>query len=380
MRKQGSMRILTPLCLATFLIAGMSAVARAETGATLVYPLRLSDTPPAGLTDDPAPFRCPGPTVALTDMSKLLTFYQAGATQSVVDKQAMATYVQRTRPVDAASAKLQAMVARALSSPGVRPAVGACIMRQVRLWADRNALLGNLDDNQPKDRRQGILIGVWNTAAFTDAYAVASQAGTMTEDQSKSVQKWFAALSDAIIAEFTPPTEPRRKEDRWLDNDANTRYWAAGSVGLLAVSLQDRRKFEWAMAGLRSGLSHVGDDGGFPLELARGNKALHYQSFAMRALTVLVALADANAVVLAPEDEKRLVSATRFTVEMYQHPDILAKRLGYEQEKPKIGDWLAVLAPHIRRTDPALADEMEQLIAPERPIKSAYVLGLTAGR
>jgi hypothetical protein len=365
---------------ALFLVAGITSAACADGGASLDYPLRLADTPPAGLVNDPAPFRCPSPTAAMTDMSKLLTFYQAGATQSVVDKQKMATYVSRTKLVDGTSAKLRAMVARALSSPAVRPAVGACIMRQVRLWADRKALLGNLDDNQPKDRRQGILIGVWNTSAFTDAYAVATQAKTVTQDQRSSVQTWFAAFSDAIIAEFTPPAQPRRKEDLWLDSDANTRYWAAGSVGLLAVSLQDRKKFDWAMAGLRSGLSHVGDDGGFPLELARGAKALHYQSFAMRALTVLVALADANGVVLSPEDEARLVLATRFTVEMYNHPEILEKRLGYPQEPPKIGDWLTVLAPHIRRADPALADEMEQIFAPDKPITSAYVLGLTAGR
>lgn len=374
------MRNLARSWLMAFVVTSSATAAWAENGAALNYPLQLQNTPPAGLTSDPAPFRCPGPTPAMTDMSKLLTFYQAGATQSVVNKEAMATYVNRTKLVDAVSAKLQAMTIRALSSPAVRPAIGACIMRQIRLWADRNALLGNLDDNQPKDRRQGILIGVWNTSSFTDAYAVATQAKTVTQDQRKSVQKWFAAISDAIIAEFTPPAEPRRKEDRWLDNDANTRYWAAGSVGLLAVSLQDRKKFDWSMAGLRSGLSHVGDDGGFPLELARGGKALHYQSFAMRALTVLVALADANGVVLSAEDEKRLVSATRFTVEMYKNPEVLAKRLGYEQAMPKISDWLAVLAPHIRRTDPALADDMERLIEPERPITSAYVLGLTAGR
>lgn len=207
----------------------------------------------------------------MVDMSRINTFYKPTSTQSLIDKDAaMASYVKRNRLLMDTMDSLRNMTERAIYIPADRKNIGNCIMQQLVVLAKADALLGNLDDNDYKGRRQAILIGVFETRSFTDAYSIALQTGATTTDQRKLVEGWFSHLSEAFITEFTPPAEPRPRQDRWLDNNGNTHYWAGVAIGFLAVHSGDGDKFAWAMRVLHEGLGEVDADGGFPLELSRG--------------------------------------------------------------------------------------------------------------
>ena len=312
----------------------------------------------------------------MVDMSNIGTFYKPGSTQSVIDKQAMAAYVKRNRLVDRTRASLRQMVRRAVTSPNDRMRIGPCIMRQLVVWAKADALLGNLDDNDPKGRRQAILITAFGMKSFTDAYSVALQLDTPPREQRALIEGWLGKLGDAIIAEFTPPSAPRPKKDQWLDRNANTRYWGASAVGLVATLTQDNRQLDWAMNVLHTGLSESNADGGFPAELSRGGRALHYQAFAMKALTLLVAIADENGRALSSEDEQRLATAARFTAEGYEKPDTIAKRTGQEQlKKPDMVEWMPLLSQHFAKNNPNLMTLMRKVASNFDPRESDYLIG-----
>ncbi len=346
----------------------------------LRYPLVLSEIPPTSERYD-EPFVCSKPVPPMVDMSNIGTFYKPGPTQSVVDKEAMAAYVKRNKPIDDAAASLKLMIRRAINSPGDRGRIGPCIMRQLAVWAKAHALLGNLDDNDPKGRRQAILITVFNMKTFTDAYAVAFQLGAPTTDQRKLVEGWLDQLGDAIVSEFTPPSPPRPKKDQWLDRNANTRYWGASAVGLAAALTQDERKFDWAMNVLQTGLAESDTDGSFPMELARGGRALSYQSFAMKALTILVVLADKNNRALSDVSEQRLAAAARFSVAAFEQPELIGKRTGMEQLKERaMSEWMLPLSQHFSVSDPGLTTQLRTTASAFDWSKNNYMIGLAGAK
>jgi hypothetical protein len=132
------------------------------------------------------------------------------------------------------------------------------------------------------------------------------------------------------------------------------------------------------MTELHRALAAADPDGGLPHELGRGPRALQYQCFAMLAISLLVAQADANGVKLAPSEEQKLQSMARFTQRAFADPGWLAKRIGSEQIKAKdLAAWMEVLQPHFKTSAPDLATLLETTAAPLRPVE-AKVVGLPA--
>jgi hypothetical protein len=316
-------------------------------------------------------YACGSPVRPMTDMSRLFGFYRPDSTRSVVDPETMGQYIKRIWPTIAVTRKLTGMIEAMIEDPRRRPEISRCVLRQVRAWADAGALLGKLEDNDPMGHRQAILIAIWTGAGVANGYASASPIDA--EDQA-AIASWFSRLIDEIIAEFTPPAQSRPKDYAWLDVNGNHRYWAAAAVALLAIHVGDRPRFAWAIDVLRSGLANAGDDGGLPLELARGRRALHYQSFALEALALLVKAADANGIVLDAGEEARLAAIAKFTAEAYADPASLAKRIGTEQEKkPQMAGWIELLLPHFERMNPTLAARLDEIAAPGRPFRNEMV-------
>nr|WP_223216617.1 alginate lyase family protein [Rhizobium mesosinicum] len=260
----------------------------------------------------------------------------------------------------------------ALDAPGQSRNAGNCIIRQARIWADANALLGGVEDNDPLGHRQAVLAGGWTIISFSNAYAVAEKVAPPASSVDAPIKAWFAKLSDMIVAEFTPV--PREPKYAWLDGNSNHRYWAAAAVGLIAVHLQDRKRFNWSMDILKSALDEVPADGGLPRELARGGRSLKYQNFAMDAIAILVRLADVNNIALNADQEKKLQSAAGFAATMYLHPDLLEKRTGYRQDvEPGMIAWIDVLSPHFRSRDPEFAKQLNVIAQPLRPMTDTFI-------
>ncbi len=316
---------------------------------------------------------CPTPIAPMIDMSRLFTFYKPHKTQSEIDRAAMSAYTKRVWPTQAVAKRLTRLIEQAIAIPGDRSAAH-CIDSQLSVWAKAGALLGNLKDNDPKGHRQAILIGVWSGVGFANAYAIAAQPGSLPDPERQIIDAWLSRLSDEIVAEFTPPLHTRDPKDRWLDGNSNHLYWAGAAVGLMAVHLQDRGKFEWSMTVLRSALGAALPDGSLPRELSRGRRSLHYQNFALVPLTILVALADRNGIALTAAQERKLVKIAGFTANAFTDPSGLEALTGHRQEwSANMAIWIDILLPHLRQRAPDLSVDLDKVAATHRPFISEFI-------
>jgi hypothetical protein len=324
-------------------------------GSELRHPIDLKAVPmSAGQNSE---YSCPEVPHPLVDMADMFTFYRASSTNSVVDRERMARYVERMQPVIDVKASLSEMAATALVRPEVRASAADCARDHLERWAEAGAFLHNLDQNSPLDRRQAVLEMIWAAIAFSNAYSIASQIEPLPDQVAEATNDWLDRMIEEIIADFSL----RRDEpsERWLNDHNNHWLWAAAGVGSMAVLVQDRAAFDWSMQILRTALDEAPEDGSLPLEMVRGARSLSYQSFATRAIGILVDLADTNGVHLTQTQEQRLQSIATFTADGYESPDMIRRISGYEQERePQMLGWTASLADHFLETDPALAERL----------------------
>jgi poly(beta-D-mannuronate) lyase len=302
-------------------------------------------------------FKCPTPAPAMVDMSALFAFYKPDHTMSVIDRTKMQALVKRTWPVIVIKKNLSASVVAALNTPSAAAAARACIVKQVDLWASKNAMLGNVATNDPLGHRVAIMTMAWTGVSIANALQVTDGIAPLSPDAKSRIRTWFAEMTKQIEADFAPRERPAK--DKWLDANANHRFWAGAGVGLMAVETGDRAAFDWAMMILRTALTDVSADGSMPSEMWRGGKALHYQNFSLQSLAILVSLADANGVALTDAEEKTLARAARFALRTFADPTALEKSSGRKQElDAALMSWTAPLSLHFKRSDAELSKEL----------------------
>lgn len=334
----------------------LCSVSQAQT-AYLESPIRFPQR--EVVKDSSEKFSCPYRTRALTDMSGMFGFYQPDKTMSVVDSKKMSDYTRKMWPTKVVKEGLSTLVvdAVAANSEHARSEARRCILGQSTLWADKRAMLSGLEDNTPLGHRQAVLEILWTGIAFTNAYAIADQIAPVEPAIKARTDPWFEALKETIVTEFTP--RPRDKKDQWLDAHANHWLWAGASVGSIAIILQDRAAFDWSMNILQTALDEAPEDGSLPRELKRGQRSLHYQNFAMAAISTMVAMADRNGVSLNAEQEAKLKAMAIFSADAYENPAAIEEMTGKKQEKrASMLTWAAPLSLHFAQSDAALSKRL----------------------
>ena len=359
--------------------SGAAPIARAADSLHFAFdPARLISH---GISKQPdEPFQCPKPVRAMKDMSKLFAFYVPDKTQSVIDRSAMSRYVKRVYPTIELPKRLLAMTEAFIASSNDQTSIASCITRQLRVWADADALLGQIEDNDPAGHRQAALVAVWASVAAANAFAFAQSGAEMQPIDRNVILDWLNRVSDMIVADFTPRGRDPNSKDAWLDATSNRSHWAAVSVGSIAALTQNIQKFDWAMEELRRGLLRIDPDGSLPSAMSRGGRAFHYQNFALQPLAMLVALADANGVTLSTAQENSLQSMATFTLSAFNDPTIIFKRVGRDQEMSGgMLSWIDILSGHFTHTAPDLQERLNDVAQPLRPFRDSFIgLNLTS--
>ena len=181
-----------------------------------------------------------------------------------------------------------------------------------------------------------------------------AQAGTLLDyDPKESSQAWFQVewtLSSIAISESVLVNEPSldtapykdivKRDIQWMNKVAhrtmafdkagkqtnNHHYWrglAAVSVGVIS---SDNDLFTWGIGVYKQGIDELDQRGALPQEMARHERAIHYQSFALQPLTPLASFAERQNVHLYSYKSptgRTIHDAVNFLGEAVANPDII---------------------------------------------------------
>ncbi len=152
-----------------------------------------------------------------------------------------------------------------------------------------------------------------------DAWA---QAGTLLDyDPKESSQAWFQVewtLSATAISESVLMNEPSldpalvKRDIAWMNKAAhrtmefdkagkqtnNHHYWRGLAAVATGVISSDNQLFNWGVGVYKQGIDEIDARGALPQEMARHERAIHYQSFALQPLIPLAEFAERQHIAL----------------------------------------------------------------------------------
>jgi hypothetical protein len=177
-----------------------------------------------------------------------------------------------------------------------------------------------------------------------------AQAGALLDyDPKESSQAWYQVewtLSSIAISESVLVNEPSldqatiKRDIAWMNKVAhrtvefdkgrtqknNHHYWRGVAAVATGVISSDDDLFTWGIGTYKGAIDELDQRGAFPQEMARHERAIHYQSFALQPLAPLASFAERQNVRLfeyRSPTAKTMTDAVTFLGEAVANPEII---------------------------------------------------------
>jgi poly(beta-D-mannuronate) lyase len=342
------------------LLAGVSLPSLSARAATLEPPFDASGVQSKVGKADKRDFSCGQPPPAQRNLQFYSMYKEGDDSHSIIDPKADAAYKEAYKPIAALEKGLTSMANRFVRSSPPRSDIAACTLEWIDIWAEGNAMLGDVNKN-------GEYIRKWLIASVSNSWFQIKDDPKLDPDKKKEVLEWIHKVGKAAQDDFSRDPSERSRQNNHL-------YWAAWGVASAAIATNDHDMFDWAMGREKFGISQIQPDGSLPLEVLRKKKAWHYHVFAAAPLFMLAEAGYRNGVDLFHENDEGLHRLGSLILKNIGHPDDFKRLTGEEQETDKTADssdlnWVEVYARHYH--DPLAESALEKF----RPLKTSRMGG-----
>jgi len=158
-------------------------------------------------------------------------------------------------------------------------AEAACVASLLARWAAAKALL----DYNYRESSQAWYQVEWTLSSISLGYSIVQSDPVISADQRRQILKWMHDVTEYMFHQDPHPGDHARE-----NNHAYWRALCAASVGILT---NDNALYRGALEQYVRAIRQMNPDGSLPLEMARHENALHYQSFALTPLVMIAELA-----------------------------------------------------------------------------------------
>jgi poly(beta-D-mannuronate) lyase len=158
-----------------------------------------------------------------------------------------------------------------------------CAQQQIDAWAQAGALL----DYDPKESSQA-----WYQVEWTLSSTAISESVLMNEPSLDPV------LVKRDIAWMNKVAHRTVEFDKQGKQTNNHHYWRGLAAVATGVISSDSDLFQWGVGVYKQGIDEIDQRGAFPQEMARHERAIHYQAFALQPLVPIAQFAERQKVPL----------------------------------------------------------------------------------
>jgi poly(beta-D-mannuronate) lyase len=152
-----------------------------------------------------------------------------------------------------------------------------CAQQQIDTWAQAGALL----DYDPKESSQAWYQVEWTLSSVAISESVLINESSLDSAQVKRDIQWINKVAHRTV-DF----------DRAGKQTNNHHYWRGLAAVASGVVSSDNDLFNWGIEVYKQAINELDQRGALPQEMARHERAIHYQSFALQPLTPLAAFAE----------------------------------------------------------------------------------------
>ena len=158
-------------------------------------------------------------------------------------------------------------------------AEATCVASLLSRWAAAKTLL----DYTSKESSQAWYQVEWTLSSISLAYSVVQSDPAITADQRKQILQWMHDVTEYMFDQGPRPDDHSREN--------NHSYWRALCATSVGVLTSDNNLYRRGLEQYMRAIGQMNADGSLPLEMARHENALHYQSFALEPLVMVADLA-----------------------------------------------------------------------------------------
>jgi poly(beta-D-mannuronate) lyase len=257
-------------------------------------------------------FDCPKPTEGPRDIKAM--GYYSDAAKSVVDETLFKQSQVLTEWLDGFNRQIADLSDAYLAHKDA--AAGACAVAWLDRWARDGAMLGEMvhvNNDQSDYLRQWVHAGA--------AIAYLKVEGAATADQRARIQAWLTQVSGLSLAYWDNPKKHRN----------NHYYWTGVGVMATALATGDAHLLAIAKGIYQKGVDDIADDGGLPMEMARGERAFHYHNYALAPLALIAEMARRQGQDWYGYGNRRLDLLAERVATGYRDPSWFAQQSGVAQ-------------------------------------------------
>jgi poly(beta-D-mannuronate) lyase len=159
-----------------------------------------------------------------------------------------------------------------------------CVANLLAKWAAADALL----DYTYQESSQAWYQVEWTLSSISLSWSVVQADPAIPPAQRAAILAWMHKVTEYMFEQ-----DPHPGDDAHENNHAYWRALCATSVGILT---SDDKLYRRGLSQYFRAIGQINPDGSFPLEMARHENALHYQSFALAPLVMIAELASRQGV------------------------------------------------------------------------------------
>jgi poly(beta-D-mannuronate) lyase len=154
-----------------------------------------------------------------------------------------------------------------------------CVANLLSKWAAADALL----DYNSKQSNQAWYQVEWSLSSVSLAWSVVQTDSAIPAAQRTAILKWMHTVTEYMFDQDPRPDD--------TDHENNHAYWRALCATSVGILTNDQKLYRRGIAQYVRAIGQMNKDGSLPLEMARHENALHYQSFALAPLVMIAELA-----------------------------------------------------------------------------------------
>ncbi len=158
-------------------------------------------------------------------------------------------------------------------------AEAVCVANLLARWAAANTLL----DYSFQESSQAWYQVEWTLSSISLSWSVVQTDPAIPAAQRAAILAWLHKVTEYMFDQDPHPGEPAREN--------NHAYWRALCATSVGIITSDDKLYRRGLAQYVRAIGQMNPDGSFPLEMARHENAIHYQSFALAPLVMIAELA-----------------------------------------------------------------------------------------
>jgi len=176
---------------------------------------------------------------------------------------------------------------------------------------------------------QAYYVQGWTIGAIAIAYLKLRDSHLLSSSQEQEIPRWIIQVAQQSESYF----DARRAKSAG-DAENNHLYWAGVELAAAGIAANDRKLFDWGIETYRAGVSQIQPDGSLPLEMRRGQRALHYHLYALAPLIYLAEFGEAKGLDLYAERDGAIRKLASLCAQGLEDNSFFVKSTGIAQDTP----------------------------------------------